>query len=163
MACALLLAVIMHFARAPLCSASQLYLLMFNRKAAGHRTNAPVLQNKFGNCTVAVSKVFSKYLANYHPWHPTLRRHLAIVSKHLGSWMKAQHYLTVFLFKEQLCGLTQSLANFKKTEFDSFRNHSFTEMWSILIYDLFIESFELEEALKGHLVYPPCSVRDTYS
>lgn len=66
MVCTMLLAAVLHFAQAPMCSVSQLSLLVFNRKSSRtpHRS-APVLQNEFGNCPVAASKIFSKYLANY--------------------------------------------------------------------------------------------------
>lgn len=140
------------FCQSSIVLASQLYLLMFHRKAAGHSTW--VLQR----CRLSLGTALW-LLAKISPdtWLITvpesiLIRHLAIVSKRVGSWRKAQHYLIMCSFKEQLCSLTQNLANFKKTEFDFFRNHSFIEIGSILIYDLFRESFELEETLKSHLV-----------
>lgn len=140
------------FCQSSIVLASQLYLLMFHRKAAGHSTW--VLQR----CRLSLGTALW-LLAKISPdtWLITvtesiLIRHLAVVSKRVGSWRKAQHYLIMCSFKEQLCSLTQNLANFKKTEFDFFRNHSFIEIGSILIYDLFRESFELEETLKSHLV-----------
>lgn len=140
------------FCQSSIVLASQLYLLMFHRKAAGHSTW--VLQR----CRLSLGTALW-LLAKISPdtWLITvtesiLIRHLAVVSKRVGSWRKAQHYLIMRSFKEQLCSLTQNLANFKKTEFDFFRNHSFIEIGSILIYDLFRESFELEETLKSHLV-----------
>jgi len=140
------------FCQSSIVLASQLYLLMFNRKAAGHSTWVlECCRLSLETALWLLAKISpDTWLITIH--ESTLIRHLAIVSKRVGSWRKAQHYLIMCSFKEQLCSLTQNLANFKKTEFDFFRNHSFIEIWSILIYDLFRESFELEETLKSHLV-----------
>lgn len=66
MVCAMLPATMLHFARAPTCSALQLSLLILNRQSSRtQHTGAPALQNEFGDCTVVASKISSKYLANY--------------------------------------------------------------------------------------------------
>lgn len=65
MVCVMLPATVLCFARAPACPASQLSLLMFNRKSS--RTGTLVLQHCKINLDTALgllSNVFSKYLAN---------------------------------------------------------------------------------------------------
>jgi len=84
MVCAMLPATVLHFARAPKCPASQLSLLMFNRKSSRtQHISAPALQNEFGNCTMVASKFFLKYLVNKSVLrgHQTVEsnRHLAVV------------------------------------------------------------------------------------
>lgn len=103
----MLLAAVLHFAQAPMCSASQLSLLVSNRKSSRtlHRS-APVLQNEFGNCTVAVSKNFSKYLDNY------------IIQYVEGTWQlfltslkrsKVKHYLTTYVHVKSNCAVLLKL------------------------------------------------------